>query len=141
MNNECIFCKIIKGELPSYKVYEDNKILAFLDINPINKGHVLVLPKEHYEDTLKTPDELLSSMAVIVKKISKAVMSATGARACNIGINNGAESGQIIFHTHWHIIPRFADDGYELWQGKDSVYKDREAEKIKEKIITFSKNN
>jgi len=131
---DCIFCKIIKGELPSYKIYEDDKILAFLDINPINKGHALVVPKEHYENTLETPDELLAHMAVVVKKISKAVMATTGAQACNIGINNGAESGQIVFHTHWHIMPRFKDDGYELWKGKDSAYVEGEANKIAKKI-------
>jgi len=132
--SNCIFCKIIKGELPSYKVYEDHKIIAFLDIAPINRGHVLVIPKEHYEDTLETPDELLQTMALVVKKISKAVMIATGAHACNIGINNGAESGQIIFHTHWHIMPRFKGDGYELWKGHDTEYKDNEASEVAEKI-------
>ncbi|MFA5318200.1 MAG: HIT family protein [Patescibacteria group bacterium] len=134
MNKDCIFCKIIKGELPSYKIYEDDKVLVFLDINPINKGHALVVPKEHYESILETPDDLVQHIAVAVKKISKAVMGATGAHACNIGINNGAESGQIVFHTHWHIMPRFKGDGYELWKGKDSAYMAGEAEDTAERI-------
>ncbi len=134
MNEECIFCKIIKGEIPSYKVYEDDKIIAFLDINPTNKGHTLVAPKEHYENTLETSDKLVAHLAVVSKIISKAVIRATGTHACNIGINNGAESGQIIFHTHWHIIPRFANDGYQLWQGKDVIYAEGEAQEIAEKI-------
>ncbi|PIR93008.1 HIT family protein [Candidatus Falkowbacteria bacterium CG10_big_fil_rev_8_21_14_0_10_43_10] len=131
---DCVFCKIIKGELPSYKVYEDDLIMAFLDINPINKGHTLVVPKEHYKSTLETPDDLVKHLAVITNKISRAVLKATGARACNIGINNGAESGQIIFHTHWHIMPRFAGDGYELWKGKDTTYGEGEIESVAKKI-------
>jgi len=134
MANTCIFCKIIAGELPSYKIYEDDKIMAFLDIAPVNKGHALVIPKEHYEDTLETPDELLKHMAVTIKKISKAIMKITGARACNIGMNNGAESGQVVFHTHWHIMPRFENDGYKLWQGKDAIYAAGEADRIANEI-------
>jgi histidine triad (HIT) family protein len=131
---DCIFCKIVAGELPSYKVYEDGNVLAFLDIAPINKGHVLVIPKKHYETTLETPDELVTHLALTVKKIAAAVMHATGAHAVNIGINNGAESGQVVFHTHWHIMPRFSGDGYELWKGKDTAYGEGEANIIAQKI-------
>lgn len=134
---DCIFCKIIKGELPATKVYEDEKILAFLDIAPINKGHTLIIPKEHYKSTLETPDELIKNIAVTAKKIAKAIMDATGAHACNIGINNGAESGQVVFHTHWHIMPRFANDGYELWKGHDTEYKEDEIKEVAEKIKNY----
>jgi len=132
--SDCIFCKIVKGEIPCNKVYEDDKILAFLDINPINKGHTLIIPKEHYESTLETPDELIKHIAVAVKRIAKAVLEATGAKGCNIGINNGEVSGQLIFHTHWHIMPRFPGDGHELWKGNDTAYAKGEVEKMAKNI-------
>ena len=131
---DCIFCQIIRGELPSYKIYEDDKIVAFLDIAPVNKGHALVVPKEHRENIVETPDELLRHIVVTAKRLSKAIMNATDAPACNIGINNGRESGQVVFHTHWHIMPRFAGDGYELWKGKDTTYAAGEAAGLAEKI-------
>jgi len=132
--SDCLFCKIVKGEIPCYKVYEDDKILAFLDINPINIGHTLIIPKEHYKSTLETPDELIKHIAAATKKIAKAVLEVTEAKGCNIGINNGEVSGQIIFHTHWHIMPRFPNDGHELWKGKDTMYKNGEAEELAGKI-------
>lgn len=131
---DCIFCKIIKGELPSRKIYEDDIVIAFLDINPINKGHTLVIPKEHYHSTLETPDEILKHIAVVVKKITLAIMKATDSHGCNIAINNGEVSGQIIFHTHWHIMPRFENDGYELWKGTDTTYEKGEEDVLTEKI-------
>ena len=132
--SNCLFCKIVKGEIPCHKVYEDDKILAFLDINPINIGHTLIISKEHYESTLETPDELIIYIATAAKKIAKAVLEITGAKGCNIGINNGGVSGQIILHTHWHIMPRFRGDGHELWKGNDTMYGEGEAEKLAEKI-------
>lgn len=134
-NNDCIFCKIISGEIPSYKVYEDDKVLAFLDINPINPGHTLLIPKEHYENTLETPDELLQHMLATVKKITPAILQAVGVEAWNLGVNSGKESGQIVFHTHWHIMPRFESDGHQHWHGKP--YQEGEAEEVTKKI----KNN
>lgn len=128
----CIFCKIINGELPSYKIYENEYVLAFLDINPNNIGHTLVIPKEHFENTLNTPDEQLQKIVVATKKISKAILSAVNANSCNIIMNNGATAGQIIFHTHWHIIPRFENDGHKLWSAKK--YKEGEADKVLKKI-------
>jgi len=135
--NDCVFCKIINNELPANKIYEDEKIIAFLDIDPINKGHALLVPKQHYSSTLETPDQVVCNLAIMAKKIAKAIMRATGAHACNIGINNGKESGQVVFHTHWHIMPRFENDGYELWKGKDTTYVDGEAAQVAAKI----KNN
>ena len=135
--NECVFCKVINKEIPANIIYEDDKFLTFLDISPINKGHVLVIPKEHYENFLETPAELLAEMAKVVKKVGEAVRQATGAEGINFGVNNGKAAGQIIFHTHWHIIPRFFNDGLKLW-GSGQYENDEEAksvaEKIKEKI-------
>lgn len=132
---DCIFCKIIKGELPSTKVYEDDDILAFLDINPVNPGHTLVIPKEHYEDFSSTPNEILSKMMLIIDKVSKAMMEGLNVSGFNLSLNNGKAAGQIVPHTHFHIMPRFENDGHHLWAGKP--YAEGEMEKVAEKI----KNN
>ncbi|OGY92497.1 MAG: hypothetical protein A3H70_04610 [Candidatus Komeilibacteria bacterium RIFCSPLOWO2_02_FULL_48_11] len=116
--SDCIFCKIVSGEIPSHKVYEDEAVLAFLDIHPINPGHTLVIPKEHHNDLLDTPPELQAKLIQVIGKIAPAVLKAVGALAFNLGVNNGREAGQIIFHTHFHIMPRFSNDGHKLWHGK-----------------------
>ncbi len=112
---DCIFCRIIKGELPSYKVYEDNSVIAFLDIFPIHSGHVLVVPKKHSVDIFDTPESELQSVMAAAKKIAPAVMKATKADGINIGMNNKPAAGQVVMHTHLHIIPRFKDDGLKTW--------------------------
>lgn len=116
---DCIFCKIIAGELPSYKVYEDSDVLAFLDIHPTNPGHTLVIPKAHHKDFLDTPADLQSKLIQVIGKLAPIIMKAVGAEAFNLFVNNGAVAGQIIFHTHFHIVPRFTTDGHKLWHGKD----------------------
>lgn len=116
--NDCIFCRIITGELPCEKVYEDEHTLAFLDITPVNPGHTLVIPKMHYADMLTTPDEVLLRLMIVVKKVGQALTHGLGADGCNIGVNNGAASGQVVFHTHVHVMPRFLSDGHALWHGK-----------------------
>ncbi len=129
---DCIFCKIVNGEIPCNKVYENDKVLAFLDINPVNKGHALVIPKEHYKDLLVMPDNILAEVAKVGKRVAKAVMKATGAAGFNLGQNNGKTAGQAVMHFHLHIIPRFENDGLTLWpQGK---YEGKEEEEIAEKI-------
>ncbi|RME53448.1 HIT family protein, partial [Candidatus Woesearchaeota archaeon] len=116
--SDCIFCKIIAGEIPSQMVYENDKVFAFLDINPINKGHTLIVPREHHEDFLDTPDDVLQDMIVRVKKIARAIMTAVNADGFNLGVNTKPAAGQIVFHTHMHIIPRFEGDGLRHWPGK-----------------------
>ena len=118
--------------MPSYKVYEDEKVLAFLDINPINPGHTLLIPKEHYEVTENTPEDLLAHMATVLKKIAPAIIKAVKADAWNLGANNGVAAGQIVMHTHWHVIPRFARDTHRLWHGRP--YTEGEAEKVTQRI-------
>lgn len=112
---DCIFCKIVKGEIPCQKIYEDNKILVFLDINPVHKGHTLIIPKEHHEGIIDMPDDTLGELAKVAKKISKAVKKATGVAGFNIVQNNGADAGQDVFHFHMHIIPRLKGDGLGMW--------------------------
>jgi histidine triad (HIT) family protein len=129
---DCIFCKIVKGEIPSEKVYEDDSVLAFLDIGPVNKGHTLVIPKKHYETLLDVPDELLGKVAVAVKKVSSAVKKATNCDGISIGMSNYKAAGQLVFHAHFHVMPRFANDGLRLWpQGK---YSEGEMKRYGEKI-------
>lgn len=129
---DCIFCKIVNNELPSEKVYEDEWAVAFLDINPVRPGHVLLIPKAHHKDLLDTPAELLEHLIKTAKKISKAVMTSTDSDAFNLTHNNGSASGQIIFHAHFHIIPRKEGDGLSTWP--HSKYTEGEASRIAEKI-------
>jgi len=133
---DCIFCKIIEGELPSYKVYEDKRVLAFLDINPVNKGHVLVVPKEHFNKFTDAPKDLLKDMISVIQNISLGVMDAVGAEGFNLGINNGAVAGQIVHHLHFHIMPRFENDGLNLWTGKTLTEEEmkRTAENIRRSL-------
>ena len=139
MSNNCIFCKIIAGEIPCDKIYEDDKVLAFLDINPINRGHALVIPKKHYLDLLECPDDLAEYLIRVVKKTGKAVLKVVEADAFNVGLNNGAAAGQVVNHVHWHIIPRFKGDGLETWP--DGSYESNEekaqvASKISDELNT-----
>ncbi|OGE80600.1 MAG: hypothetical protein A2826_02420 [Candidatus Doudnabacteria bacterium RIFCSPHIGHO2_01_FULL_43_23] len=128
----CIFCKIVSGELPSSKVYEDEKTLAFLDIKPIQPGHTLVIPKDHYTDVLDTPEDLLSDLIKTCKKVGGAVVKAMNADAFNLSANNGAASGQDVFHTHFHVIPRKTENRLASWPHRD--YDKGQAIKIAEDI-------
>ena len=121
----CIFCRIAKGEIPCAKVYEDENVLAFLDLAPVHPGHTLVIPKEHYRDMLEFPAEKGSVIFAAVQKVAAAVVKATGAQGFNIMQNNGIAAGQTMFHIHWHIIPRFDNDGLDMW--KQGSYADTEA--------------
>jgi histidine triad (HIT) family protein len=131
--DDCIFCKIIKGEIPSQKVYEDDDIIAFLDIRPINPGHTLVVPKTHAANILETSEEDAQKLVAAVKKIAPAILKAVGTESFNLSSNNGRASGQVVFHTHWHIMPRFPADGYEPWSRDDDKHDDLAsmAEKIR----------
>lgn len=135
---DCIFCKIIKGDIPCEKVYEDSKVLAFLDISPINKGHTLVIPKKHCTNLLDMPDDDLKHIAVVLKKVANAVKQAVGADGINLDMNNGSTTGQFVMHAHFHIIPRFSNDGLEAWpRGK---YGNGEISKYADKIKSSLKS-
>ncbi len=133
MSEDCIFCKIIKGEIPSRKVYEDEDMIAFLDIMPVNKGHALVVPKRHFQYIEEATDEELAALMKKIKKIAPAVLRAVGSQGYNLGINNGAVAGQLVPHLHFHIMPRFEGDGHHLFKGKK--LSDEEMDKVKEKIV------
>jgi len=113
--SDCLFCNIIAGDIPSDKVYEDEKVFAFLDIHPVSLGHTLIVPKAHSETFLEMGAEDREAVMNAAVKISKAVMRAVGSSACNLTYNVGADAGQLIFHTHLHVIPRFPNDGHKLW--------------------------
>lgn len=107
--DDCIFCKIVKGDIPAYKVYEDGKVYAFLDINPLSKGHTLVLSKEHYVNVLDTPKELYGYMNEVVKTIAEKIQEAYEPEGILINQNNGRKAGQEIDHVHIHIKPIYED--------------------------------
>ena len=111
---DCIFCKIVAGEIPSAKVYEDATKLAFMDINPVQPGHVLVIPKKHYERLTELPDEEAADLASALPRLARAVVAAARADGFNIFQTNGRCSGQAVFHVHVHIIPRRNNDGYSF---------------------------
>jgi len=116
---ECIFCKIVRGEIPCTKVYEDDLVLSFLDINPINPGHTLVLPKKHYATLFEVDPETLTACMLASRKISQAVYKGVKADGLNFLQNNFKAAGQLIDHVHFHLIPRFANDGFMTsWPGK-----------------------
>ena len=109
--SECLFCKIVRGEIPSKKVYEDENIFAFLDINPRNPGHTLVIPKRHAETILDMSEEETGTLFQGVRKVAGMVKTATQAQGISIGQSNGKAAGQLIAHAHVHIIPRFMNEG------------------------------
>ncbi len=131
----CIFCKIVKSEIPCSKVLENERVIAFLDISPVNKGHTLVVPKEHFETLLDVSENTLKEMMLAAKKIGKSMKKALKADGFNIGMNNFPAAGQAVMHAHLHVIPRYENDGLHLWPGKK--YEEGEIEQIKEKIVTF----
>ncbi len=108
-----IFTRIVNGEIPSAKVYEDDHTFAFMDINPASRGHTLVICKEEYADLLTTPAELVAAVAITTRRIAQAIVTALQPDGFNIVQNNGTAAGQVVFHYHVHIIPR--------WQGDRAV--------------------
>jgi len=128
----CVFCKIVAGEIPSEKIYEDDDILAFLDVTPINAGHALVIPKKHYENLFDLPDDILKKISIKLRDLGKAVKEGVEAEGLNIGMNNREAAGQLVPHAHFHLIPRYVSDGYKHWGGRK--YKDGEISTVAEKI-------
>lgn len=127
-DTNCIFCKIVRGELPCQKVYEDADTFGFLDIKPVNYGHTVIVPKEHYGNALEAPEETLTKMIRSAKKVAHAFKSGLGVTDFNIAMNNGSHAGQTVFHAHLHVIPRVEGDGFAMWHGK----RDYEGDEMKE---------
>lgn len=130
--NDCLFCKIAAKEIPSSVVYEDDATIVFLDIKPVNPGHVLVVPKKHSEGFHDADPETLMRLILTTQKIANAVSSAIGTTGFNLEENNGSIAGQVIPHLHFHVVPRRPDDGLKHWRG--TPYAEGEAEEVAGKI-------
>lgn len=116
---DCIFCKIIKGEIPSYKIYEDKKTYAFLDIASDSYGHTLVIPKKHCKNIIDCDENYLKAAVSSVKKISEHYVGDCGFEGVNVLNASGESAQQSVFHLHFHIIPRKSGDGIDIWALKD----------------------
>lgn len=113
-SQDCIFCKIIAGEIPSFKLYEDDDTVAFMDINPANDGHALVIPKGHAKDVHAVSDESISRTVITAKKIASAVEKTVSPGGINLVQCNGPAAGQTVFHFHMHVLPRHEGDELKL---------------------------
>lgn len=110
----CVFCDIVKGTIPCYKVYEDDQVLAFLDISQATKGHTLVIPKSHYDSLLECPEEEAGSLMKVVTSLSKTLVKKLDAKGINVLTNANEVAGQTVSHLHFHLIPRYSDeDGFQ----------------------------
>ena len=107
----CIFCKIVAGEIPALSVYEDDRVLAFLDLGPLSRGHTLIIPRNHYATLDEMPDEDAAACLRIAPRLSRAVQQTTGMTAWNLLQNNGKAAHQAVDHVHFHIIPKTDDGG------------------------------
>jgi histidine triad (HIT) family protein len=133
MTEDCIFCDIVEGEMPSYKVYEDENVIAFLDVNPVSKGHTLVVPKEHVDDIHEA--EEMDYMWKPMVKVSNAVKEAFGAEGVNIAQNNGEKAGQEVFHLHFHVTPIYEGDELDITYNREELEEGEEvAEEISQEI-------
>ncbi len=128
----CIFCKIAKGKMPCYKVYEDKKFIAFLDINPVVKGHTLVIPKKHYENIFDCKDKVLEKMIKVIQKIAINYKEKLGCTGVNILNASGQSAEQSVYHIHFHIVPRFDEDGYKTWP--NTGYQKEDLESLTNKL-------
>jgi histidine triad (HIT) family protein len=133
MEEKTLFEKIIDGEIPATFIYKDDMCVAFLDINPVNPGHTLVIPRQPYRNLYEIPETVTGHLFCIAQKIARAQKQALLAEGVNIMMNNDATAGQVVFHAHIHVIPRYKDDGYSHWEGRGN-YEDDEAVRIAEKI-------
>lgn len=131
--NNCVFCKIISGDIPSTVLYEDDNFKAIMDISPASKGHVIILTRKHFENLFELEDKEAEKVIVIARKIATAMKKELNCDGINFLQNNGKAAGQSVFHIHFHLIPRYKDDSINiLWTpGK---YKDGEVAELAEKI-------
>ena len=131
---DCLFCRIAAGEIPATKVHEDDVVVAFLDIHPVNLGHLLIVPKAHFATLASMPDDLAVAVARWVPRLTRAVLAATGAPGLHLVVNHGAVAGQTIDHVHWHLIPRFEGDAVH-WPWPHLSYLEGEAATLRDQIV------
>ncbi|MGD8452925.1 MAG: HIT family protein [Phycisphaerae bacterium] len=108
---DCVFCKIIRGEIPSQRVFEDEHVLGFLDIQPLAAGHTILIPRHHAKTLAELPAEWAAALAQAFGRVAQAVVSVVGAQGCNVLLNDGEVAGQVVPHVHFHIVPRRPADG------------------------------
>lgn len=113
--DKCVFCKIVDGEVPSFKIYEDGLVRVFLDQNGSSTGHMIVIPKKHYEGVFDVPDDTIKEIAVVCKKMANLCKERLSCTGINILNASGKSAQESISHLHFHIVPRFEDDGLDLW--------------------------
>ena len=124
-HKDCIFCKIVRGEIPSHKVYEDDDVLAFLDISQVTKGHTLVISKKHYDNFLSTPKEDMHKVMDVAQRIGQVQIMRLGAKGVNILTNVNKEAGQSVYHFHVHVIPRYEkQEGFRIEMKENDNLKD-----------------
>src|SRR3989344_8494591 len=133
---DCIFCKIVDGKIPASKVYEDSYAIGFLDIMPANKGHCLIVPKNHAATLVDMADKDLAATVIAAKKVAKAMSLSFGNASFNVVMNNGKEAGQIVNHAHIHLIPRFQKDRLRI-KWSHLKYEGDEMKEYAEKIKKF----
>jgi histidine triad (HIT) family protein len=141
MSSNCVFCKIVKGEIKPHTVFEDKKTLAFLDANPLAKGHTVIIPKIHVSKLEKLDGNTAEAFFCTIHKLITPIQNAVGAQATTIAINNGKESGQEIPHVHAHIVPRFKGDkggSIHSIMGRRPRISQEEMQKIAENIRGFT---
>ncbi len=126
---DCIFCKIVAGQIPCHKLWEDDAVLAFLDVGPLSRGHTLVIPKGHYESIDQVPADVAAACGGVMPRLSRAIKAATGATAWNVLQNNGRAAHQAVGHVHFHIIPKTAEGGLGI-QWPAATLADDEARKL-----------
>ena len=138
--SECVFCQIIRNQLPASVVYEDEQVIAFLSNRPVNEGHTLVLPKKHYENIYEISEDEVAYIFRVVKRVAHAVRDATAAEGIRIVQNNGWAAGQVIFHLHVHVIPMRPHEGFSHGKAYRDPTQPRHAELLEmdaQKIRNF----
>lgn len=132
-DDNCIFCKIANGDIPSKTLYEDEQFRVILDLGPATKGHALVLPKNHYANIYELPEDVAGDVMKLAKKMATTMTDKLGADGFNLVQNNGEIAGQTVFHYHLHLIPRYKEDGQKIgWNPQSPTQEDLEA--IKDQI-------
>lgn len=133
-DDNCIFCKIANGEIPSKTIYEDEKFRVILDLGPATKGHALILPKDHYANIYELPEEMAGNVMKLAKKMATQITEKLGCEGFNLVQNNGNLAGQTVYHFHLHLIPRYRADGQTIgW--KPQEVSQEELEEVRAQII------
>lgn len=133
--DDCIFCKIAAGEIPSRKIYEDSDLIAIMDLNPTSKGHSLIIPKEHCTNIYDIDEDIAAKVMKTAKKLATKMIVALNCDGFNLLQNNGETAGQTMFHFHMHLIPRYKDADNNMLKFTSVSFSDEEMDAIRDQII------